>query len=372
MTRSERASANDLRSLVHLARKELLRSVDADQDAAGLDRLVRARHRAIATKRRAPYVWGSAVLAAALTAFAVRPLLRQSSDHLAYTVQSTGYEFSDGTVISLRSGANLQVLSVDESTPHVRLTSGEAEVRVVHRPNSQWDFSAGPFDVAVVGTAFDLKWDVASRTFSLDLRQGAVRVTGPVLDGPLLLRAGHRVSITLDPGRVAIDMGKAAPSASESAATPRAAPSTANVPSAQPSPGLVVPSDVVAPRVSPKLSWRALVGRGRFAEVIEQAQAMPIEGCLSQCAATDLRALGDAARYTGRAALAERAFLGLRERFLGSPDSVVAAFLLAHTYEAQHRPVLAATWYERYLSEAPSGQFATEARTGRARVADQH
>ncbi len=373
MTLPERASANEVRGLVHLARKRLLRSVDADRDVPGLERLFRAQHRALTARRRAPYVWAGTILVTALAVLTFRSIFSRPRHQLAYALRPARYEFSDGTVISLRTGANLQVLSANEYAPHLRLTRGEADVSVVHRADSRWDFSAGPFDVAVVGTAFELNWDPERQTFSLDLRQGAVSVTGPVLDGPLLLHAGHRVSVFLETGRVAIDLAQPSTSPPRSPSPVQVALPAMAVPQAEPSGSSAAASDAPpAPRAAPKASWRALVGRGRFAEVIMQAQAMPIAGCVSLCSAADLRALGDAARYTGRAELAERAFLRLRERFAGSPESTVAAFLLAHTYEAQHRLQLATTWYERYLSEAPSGEFSAEASAGRARTAAPH
>ena len=76
---------------------------------------------------------------------------------------------------------------------------------------------------------------------------------------------------------------------------------------------------------------------------------MPFEGCLARCSAADLRALGDAARYSGRVSLAERAFLALRRRFPGTADGTVAAFLLGRTYEAEHRSQQAGVWYDHYL-----------------------
>ena len=82
----------------------------------------------------------------------------------------------------------------------------------------------------------------------------------------------------------------------------------------------------------------------------------------------DLVALGDAARYRARSDIARRALLAQRERFSSSTAAHTAAFLLGRLAESE--PEAAINWYDRYLGEAPNGEFASEA-LGRKLVAVQ-
>jgi hypothetical protein len=386
------APAEEMRGLIQLARRELLRNTCGQDDEIRRERLIEAQRRALARRRRG--IWGVSLLAGATFALIVQRALSVSEPLLPYSIKQhevagpngrafvASYVFSDGTSITLARDAALAIMSADRADPRVRLDRGEAEIKVVHRANAHWKFVAGPFEVAVVGTAFDLQWNPVARDFSLNLREGVVEITGPVLAGPLLLRAGHQVFVSLETGRVAITTEprlNGAVSAQPPAPALQPAPAPMAIPPSS-STALVTASALssstresarLPPSATPSsASWRALVGRGRFAAVLREAQAWPLEACFSRCTAPDLRALGDAARYSGQASLAERAFLALRERFADTSDGKVAAFLLGRTYETQRRLEQAAAWYSRYLAEAPTGAFAVEAASGRARVAD--
>jgi hypothetical protein len=394
--------ADEMRGLIQLARRELLRNACGEQDEVKRDLLISAQRRALDRRRRNFWV-ASLVAAAALGLIFYRARLA-SEPLLAYNIREhaldagvgrvfvASYVFSDGSSISLDRDAALTIESADRTRPSVRLERGQAKVKVVHRAEAHWTFLAGPFEVAVIGTAFDLQWSPSARDFSLNLREGVVQITGPVLDGPLLLRAGHRVSVSVASGRVAITSA-AEPAGSDNAllptpaapSSPMAMPTSSTLSSSLPTPSsraAISTSASSATSKEPPLatsslvpgaaSFRTLVNRGAFETVIREAQGLPLDGCFARCSAADLRSLGDAARYTGQASLAERAFLALRSRFPGTADGAVAAFLLARTYETQRRPEQAAAWYAHYLSEAPNGQFAVEAKSGLARVGALH
>jgi hypothetical protein len=111
--------------------------------------------------------------------------------------------------------------------------------------------------------------------------------------------------------------------------------------------------------------WEARIARGEFAAIVKEAEARGTAACLVTCGANDLRALSDAARYTGNGELAEQSLLALRKRF-GSGQGRDAAFLLGRLYEP--RDTAAITWYDTYLREAPGGAFAAEALAGKMRV----
>jgi hypothetical protein len=92
-----------------------------------------------------------------------------------------------------------------------------------------------------------------------------------------------------------------------------------------------------------------------------------VPSCLASCGAADLRALADAARYTAHGDIAEQSLLALRKRFAADAGRG-AAFLLGRLYEGRGATGQARAWYETYLRESPSGDFASEALAGKMRT----
>src|SRR4051812_38446293 len=64
--------------------------------------------------------------------------------------------FADGTRIALSAGTSARVASLDEHGAHIVLEKGRAVASVVHRPGSHWQVDVGPYQVAVIGTRFDV------------------------------------------------------------------------------------------------------------------------------------------------------------------------------------------------------------------------
>ncbi|WP_198096053.1 hypothetical protein, partial [Clostridioides difficile] len=76
-----------------------------------------------------------------------------------------------------------------------------------------------------------------------------------------------------------------------------------------------------APRpTAPPVGWAKLVARGDYAAVVREAKDMG-EGAALARPLGDLRALADAARFTGDVALAVRAYSTIRSRFASSGDA---------------------------------------------------
>jgi hypothetical protein len=114
--------------------------------------------------------------------------------------------------------------------------------------------------------------------------------------------------------------------------------------------------------------WPSLVRHGDFAAVVDAATLRGIDLTLRVASAADVRALADAARYTGHAELAERSLSALRNRFPGTRQSAAAAFLLGRTLESSGGMHEADRFYSLYLSESPDGEFAAEALAGHMRA----
>jgi TolA-binding protein len=101
---------------------------------------------------------------------------------------------------------------------------------------------------------------------------------------------------------------------------------------------------------------------------LSQAAERGTGNCLRGCTASDLSALADAARYSGRTDLADQSLHALRNRFAQSSEGRSAAFLLGRLSEGRGAAAEARIWYERYLNETPGGPYAAEALAGKMRT----
>jgi ferric-dicitrate binding protein FerR (iron transport regulator) len=104
---------------------------------------------------------------------------------------SVAIDFSDQTRVVLAPTSQLRVQATSPRGAHLLLERGTAVVHVVHRDNADWTFAAGPFDVHVPGTRFELRWEPAPQVFELTLHEGSVVIQSPLSVAPLALRAGQ-------------------------------------------------------------------------------------------------------------------------------------------------------------------------------------
>lgn len=320
------------------------------------------------TARRAPLLAVAATLAAA-AAFAV--VVQRSTAPIGYRVVSSptpgeagrwldgevALTFSEGStmLVAPRSRARVDVLRADGAT--VTLERGHAAVSVAPRRNTDWSFVAGPFDVKVTGTRFDLDWDAREEVFSIAMQDGSVLVRGPTLGAGATVIAGQTL-------RVALHGGETAPAGSAVATAPSTTASVASPPGSgalvTPPPSSAAatpdPSSRRPPAGDDGVSWRELAQRGEYARAVQAADAEGTAGLLASANAADLLLLADAARFAGRTGLARDAYLAVRSRFPGSPSAALAAFALGRLGGGD-----ALAWFQRYLAEAPGGSLAREA-----------
>lgn len=319
---------------------------------------------------------------------------------------STLLRFSDGSTVVAHGGARLRVPELHADGATLMLDSGRATVHVQHqRSSTHWTVVAGPFAIAVVGTKFDVEWVPGAERLSIDMVEGQIEVGGPKFTSPATVRGGQRFETNSNEARWAVtplaDSAQPASDVSAAVTPPSVEPSTPSrhqvattsssvsspvAPRAEGSSGRGVasstrgaaPTASVDSRVLPSsapprasvesapVSWPKLVARGDSQRVLAEADAMGQTACFTQCNAADLRALADAARYSGRLDMAEASLRALRNRF--SPQAAVAAYLLGAVDEARGRNASALRWYETYITEAPRGGFFSEALAGRLRM----
>ena len=287
-------------------------------------------------------------------------------------------QFSDSTTLRVAAASRLRIETATAHGARIFVERGGADVRVVHKQGRRWTFAAGPFDVLVTGTRFDLAWDPSSGVFDMKLLEGSVEIQTPFGTAPVSLHAGQefradmgrRTMTTTDARDVDVDAGAAH-------ALDGPARDAAKLASAEGTPsssgGTTVTTGpasarALAQKANPTKSWAALVAEGQFAPVIAQVDERGIDGCLRTCTASDLRAVADAARYLGRGDLASKSLRALVGRFAQQASGREAMFLLGRLLEQQGDSSEARGWYERYRSQAPDGIYAAEALAGSMRT----
>lgn len=288
--------------------------------------------------------------------------------------------FSDGSTVLAREDSVLSLSVVGQQAVLTRLVRGGLGATVRHDERSDWRFLAGPYEIRVVGTTFDVSWEPEPAVLSISMHQGSVRVTGPgkfdrtLSAGETLERTGaeqepirvmqpeSEQSMGVKPRREEVFssspiVGK--PAAQEDPGPGRAAGARTPAPRRH----LATPPlpSGFAPVLPPEDDWPLLVSRGKFEEVVEAAGRAGIDDVLSSNGVDDLKALAQAARYTGYTALALRSWVGIRERFGGHPAALHAAFFIGRIYDEMDERSRARKWLDTYLFEAPEGTYASEA-----------
>ena len=255
--------------------------------------------------------------------------------------------FSDGTRIQMAAEARGRVVDIHRHGGRIALEDGKAHVQVAHREGARWVFEAGPFLINVQGTAFSFGWNGRDARFELQMESGVVSVTGPVSGGEIVLRAGQRLAIDLHDQEAA----RAVPAA------PVETPPAADTPATGRTPSHAAGSE----RWSPE-GWGARLTEGRADLIVADARRIGLAKVLDRGSSEELAALASAARYQRDDALARRALLTQRRRFPRSMRAAEASFLLGRIDdESSTDGRRALDWYDRYLREAPTGSYVSEA-----------
>jgi len=391
--------------LTELARRQATLPVDPDLHRAGRARFLAQALREPA--RQAPR-WRAAWWAAPATAVAVAAWMLWPRA-LRYEVKGSELDgpyvsaplsspvdvtFSEGTSLHLDRDAKLRIEEVRSDGARVLIERGKMAVHVVHRARTAWVFVAGPFEVRVMGTRFDLNWDSTAQTVDLLLHEGSLEVMSPFGRSPIAMRAGQRfLGDLLHRSTTVVDAAERAPGSAElppwlaagqggSVGSPETAETSAD-PATNPFAAANSADELAGEATgrtsgarssramgARRASWQKLLASGQFAALVSDAESRGIASCLSGCSSIDLRSLADAARYIGQSELAEQCLYALRRRFARSDSSAAAAFLLGRTFEASGALGTAETWYDTYLAETPSGELAAEALAGKMRAAE--
>lgn len=278
----------------------------------------------------------------------------------AESSRALAVSFSEGTQVSLRAGSRGRVSRLDAHGARIELERGTVAADVVHRPGSSWTFSAGPFEVHVLGTQLEVAWDPGAEQFELKVARGAVRVRGPVIQGGQELRSGQICRVDLK--RQVMELGKES-AAGDRNARGRPGPEPVAVPSAS-APADATGSALPVPVPSTgeaveaaKPSWLLLAQVGKPREAVAAADRAGLGVIYGSASAESLLELARAARLAGRQDIERAALLACRKRAPGQAAAAQAAYLLGRASS----PREAAAWFAAYLQDQPRGLLAREA-----------
>lgn len=240
-------------------------------------------------------------------------------------------DFSEGSRLLLQEGSRARVLDTQAEGARVLLESGVADVSIAHRTGraTRWRFEAGPFQVLVKGTQFELDWQPASQLLSLTMKAGSVELSGPCLPAPRLVKRGTSLRLSC---AKAVPASKPVLSAQpQSATTPAALPSAASA---------------------------------KARPLARQRKAAPpsFEASCETADKADLVAWANRERLAGSVTRARTALLALRRRFPGSSEAGTAAFTLGRmAFDQRADYAEAARWFTSYLAEQPNGPLMGDA-----------
>jgi hypothetical protein len=276
--------------------------------------------------------------------------------------------FSDGSGIALSKNAGLRIQSLDVNGAYLLLEHGSLKADIAHREKTRWKLNVGPYSIEVKGTRFTVGWTPETRSFRLDLQEGAVNVSGPMLRVGLPMSAGEKMVASLSEERVEIEdatqmktiiFNGGGKEPIETSVLHLSNDSSALLESA---PVLKEESDKETPVAKNVQTWKAMARAGRYSDAVSAAKRSGVSQILKTESASDLMTLGDAARRSNENDLAAQAYKTVRRRFADSVHASGAAFALGIiAFDHQNAFRDAAKWFEACLRSKKPGAFSREA-----------
>lgn len=318
----------------------------------------RAKARTQASARRALQL----VLVAALALVGIFIVLRRD-EPLAFQVggatggvgqwiaadaAAVSLDFSDGSQVDVQPGGRARVTGLGPNKAEVLLEQGTLHVRVVHRQDNAWVVVSGPFAVHVVGTEFDVAWDVTTETLSIRMDAGRVRVVGPCVgESGRFVTAPESVRVRCSPTAVTAAEAPIAPS------EPVVPPAASDKPA---------PAPLATSIASAAPPWRTKLESGELREAFNLANEIGLDAVQATATAAELNELGSAARLAGKADAAARLYAAARRRAPNTDAAANAAYHLGRmAFDGKGAWAEAEQWFSTYLAERPGGSLAPEA-----------
>jgi hypothetical protein len=331
---------------IRRGRAVFLEEVERRNASSGLPRGA-ARQR----RRWLPIVVSASVAAGVAAFFVVtRPVTFQIGEarpgQVGSVIEATDgrtvpVSFSEGSTLSLHDGGRIRVLSLKRGDTRVLVEDGVVDASIAHRGGAptRWQFEVGAYHVTVNGTRFRMAFHGADdRSLRVSTEEGSVTVSGGCLEAAKTVSAGEIL---------------------EASCPAREVPAPDDVPAAE---AALAPTPDLAAKAMRTERWRELLAAGRLLEGLRAAERANFDQVCRTATAKELLALADAGRFFGPSKRAVAALVALRARFPGSAVAGTAAFTLGRiVFEKEHDYSQAASWFETYLREQPSGPLMGDA-----------
>jgi TolA-binding protein len=268
----------------------------------------------------------------------------------ASSARAVPLDFSEGSSVLLHEGGRMRVIAAEAAGARVLVESGTVDVSIAHRRlgRTRWSFEAGQFHVAVVGTRFRLEFRPQNQQFKLNMREGRVVVSGGCLATPTAVTEGGTLDLSCQPA--------------SALATPSESPRVATAHDDEQGPFEASGKSDRGRSAHAGAAWHDYLASGRLEDGLRSAERVGYDRVCQTATSKELLALADAARLFGRSRRAVVALQALRQRFSGSSDAATAAFRLGRiAFEKHHAYGDAASWFDIYLREQPSGPLMGDA-----------
>lgn len=328
-----------------------------------------ARHRKTRTSRYVTVAGAFAAVAISIAAFvlphhsAITYVIGTSATNgvvgawIAAGSEGTELHFSEGTRLTLLRETRARVARADENGARVVLEQGSLHANVMHAsPSTSWDVGAGPFEIHVVGTAFDVTWDPGREAFVLIMREGRVRVQGPLLGEGRTLERGEELHVEVAQRRCET---RQTLDETPVPTAPRDEPTVVedkDSPEIPDEPTMETPSKTAATATIP--SWRQLALKGKHEEAILALEREGWNDVLARASVDVLFEIANEARFAKQYRRAEEALLQARSKGATGRSAFLLGKLAMDHRDARQDAI---TWFKTYLAEVPSGGLAEQA-----------
>jgi hypothetical protein len=101
--------------------------------------------------------------------------------------------FGDDSQLALAAGSHARVLRSGAGRRSLVLEAGAVRARLEPHYGWTWEMAAGPYLLQTSQGVFDVIWDAAAQTLTVNLQSGPVRVSGPGLGEGKTLTPGERL-----------------------------------------------------------------------------------------------------------------------------------------------------------------------------------
>lgn len=265
--------------------------------------------------------------------------------------EALAIDFSDRSRAVLAPRAAARLTKIEPARIELNLERGTVTLYVHSVPGRAWFVVAGPYTVELTDAEGSATWSPDTRTLVVEVRRGSAAIGGDAHAAHII--AGQRLELRDLPAPTS------APAAPAIVATelpdPTAAPTTAGSSRSSKPPAAGSPP--------PRRSWIDLAESGDHAAALAAAEREGFSKLLKSLDVAALDLLARSARFAGASTRAREALLALRRRFSADPRARTAAFLLGRiALDLDGDPPRAREFFSNYLSEAPDGPLAADAR----------